>query len=194
MVSMFQYFSNKSNSIIHESSFINNHKAMYEILISSKYQNKKIILIGLSFALLDFSKKYVIDNDDLIVIETGGMKDNGMAIDKATLLDEIKKGFPNSPIHSEYGMTELLSQAYLLGDDGFRLPPWMKVIIRDITDPFAKGLLSQTGGINVIDLANWNTISFIETEDLGRAASNGTFEVLGRIDNSDVRGCNLLIG
>jgi hypothetical protein len=129
-----------------------------------------------------------------MVFETGGMKGRRKEVTRDELHDQLCKAFSVDQIYSEYGMTELLSQAYLRDDKGFLCPPWMKVIVRDITDPFTKGLLSQTGGINVIDLANWNTISFIETEDLGRVSAEGSFEVMGRLDNSDVRGCNLLIG
>lgn len=160
----------------------------------TKQDARKTIVWGVSFALTDLAEQHAPDLSHCMVFETGGMKGRRKELTRNELHNQLTQAFGVQQVYSEYGMTELLSQAYLLGDDGFRLPPWMKVIIRDITDPFAKGLLSQTGGINVIDLANWNTISFIETEDLGRAATNGTFEVLGRIDNSDVRGCNLLIG
>ena len=141
-----------------------------------KKDARRTIVWGVSFALTDLAEQHSPDLSHCLVFETGGMKGRKKELTREELHEQLTKGFGVNVIYSEYGMTELLSQAYLLGGDGFRLPPWMKVIIRDI------------------DLANWNTISFIETEDLGRLYPNGNFEVLGRMDNSDVRGCNLLVG
>ncbi|MEX1001794.1 MAG: acyl transferase [Crocinitomicaceae bacterium] len=174
-----------------ESSFLLND---YERLLSlvERYKgNRKILLIGVSYALLDLSEKYKVDLSDCIVMETGGMKGRRTELTKETLHQELKEGFGLDQIHSEYGMTELLSQAYSKEDQLFFTPPWMKVLIRQHNDPFQM-IEHKSGGINVIDLANIYSCSFIATQDLGKTHSGG-FEVLGRFDHSDIRGCNLLI-
>jgi hypothetical protein len=155
--------------------------------------NRKIVLFGVTFALLELAEHHKADFSDCIVIETGGMKGRRKEITRPELHSILKKALNLPAVYSEYGMTELLSQAYTTGNDRFFCPPWLKILGRDMTDPFQKGLLNETAGINVIDLANWHSIAFIETEDLGKVYSDGSFEVLGRMDNSDVRGCNLLI-
>jgi len=154
--------------------------------------NQKTILIGVTYALLDFSNRYPQNLPNIIIMETGGMKGRGREITKAELYEHLKKNFGVSAIHSEYGMTELLSQAY--GVDGkINCPPWMKVVLRDETDPFSIYKNAGSGAINVIDLANFYSCSFIATEDIGRTNADGTFEILGRMDNSDIRGCSLLV-
>jgi len=154
---------------------------------------RKVLLMGVSFALLDLAEKYSPDLHDVIVMETGGMKGRRKEITRIELHSVLEKAFNVSEIHSEYGMTELMSQAYSKGKGIFNCPPWMKVLIRDPLDPFT--IIEEpetTGGINIIDLANVHSCSFISTGDLGKLHEDGSFEVLGRIDNSDVRGCNLL--
>jgi len=155
--------------------------------------SRKVILWGVSFALLDLVEQYHPDLSHCLVFETGGMKGRRREITRAELHTTLTQGFNVSSVFSEYGMTELLSQAYTRGGAQFTAPPFMKIIGREITDPLTKGLVGETAALNVIDLANWNSIAFIETEDLGRVYPNGSFEVLGRMDNSDVRGCNLLV-
>jgi hypothetical protein len=155
--------------------------------------DRKTIVFGVTFALLDLAETNPSDLSHCLVFETGGMKGRRQEIIRAELHKRLKEGLGVGQIFSEYGMTELFSQAYLMGSDVFSCPPWMKVVGRDITDPFKKGLLHETAGINVIDLGNLHSVAFIETEDLGRVYENGTFEIAGRIDNSDVRGCNLMV-
>jgi phenylacetate-coenzyme A ligase PaaK-like adenylate-forming protein len=155
---------------------------------------RKTVVWGVTFALLDLAEQYGPDLSHCLVFETGGMKGRRREMTREELHDTLRRAFGVELIHSEYGMTELLSQAYSRGSNVFECPPWLKVIGRDVTDPFEKGLIDTTCGLNVIDLANWNTISFIETEDLGKVYGDGSFEVLGRFDNSDLRGCNLLVG
>lgn len=170
--------------------YLNNREDLTKTLHQSKKQDKKILLIGVSFALLDLAETEKPDLNSVIVMETGGMKGRREEITRSELHGILKSAFNVDKIHSEYGMTELLSQAYSKGDGIFECPPWMKVIYRDTYDPFHVGL--KSGGVNVIDLANLYSCSFIETSDLGRAQENG-FEILGRIDNSDIRGCNLMV-
>lgn len=152
---------------------------------------KKIFLFGVSYALLDLAEMDDIDLSNLIVMETGGMKGRRKEMIKKDLHDSLKNGLGCSNIHSEYGMTELLSQAYAKKAGIFETPPWMKILIREFNDPFTYSN-KKTGGINVIDLANLYSCSFIATQDLGRYNEHG-FEVVGRFDNSDIRGCNLMI-
>ena len=157
-----------------------------------KSSSKKIILIGVTFALLELAEKFPSDASNLTIIETGGMKGLRKEIVKQELHSILRKSFPNAEIQSEYGMTELLSQAYAFDGIHFNTPPWMKVIARDTNDPLQTIGHGKTGGLNVIDLANYNSCPFIATQDLCKTHENGTFEVLGRFDQSDVRGCNLL--
>lgn len=174
--------------------YLSNIELLVEQLKALKADAKKTILWGVSFALLDLAEKFKLDLSHCLVLETGGMKGRRKEIIRDELHKVMKNSFHIKNVFSEYGMTELLSQAYTKGDQRFFCPPWMKVIGREIADPFATGLLNETGGINVIDLANWHSVAFIETEDLGRVYGDGSFEVLGRADNSDMRGCNLLLG
>ena len=154
---------------------------------------KKTILWGVSFALLDLAESMEIDLSHCIIMETGGMKGRRKEITRQELHNVLKSRLNATQVYSEYGMTELLSQAYTGGGYSFKCPPWMRVIGRDLLDPLSKGLLRENAGLNVIDLANSASIAFIETEDMGKVFDEVTFEVLGRIDNTDIRGCNLLL-
>ena len=152
----------------------------------------KTLLIGVSFALLDVAEKYNLTLKHATIMETGGMKGRRKEIIRTELHTILKNGFGVENIHSEYGMTELLSQAYSIGDGIFKTPPWMKVLTRNTENPLEIQLNNKTGGLNIIDLANINSCSFIATQDLGKTYTNGSFEVLGRFDHSDIRGCNLM--
>jgi hypothetical protein len=159
----------------------------------SKEENQKILLLGVSFALLDLAEKQAPDLSGVIVIETGGMKGRRKELTRQELHKILIEKFNVHSIDSEYGMTELMSQAYSKGNGIFYCPPWMKVMIRDPQDPLSLySETGKTGGINIVDLANINSCSFISTSDLGRLHDDGGFEVLGRFDNSDIRGCNLM--
>ncbi|MEB8345918.1 acyl transferase [Flavobacteriaceae bacterium KMM 6898] len=153
----------------------------------------KIILIGVSFALLDMVEKHSLQLKHTIVMETGGMKGRRKEMIREELHGILKQGFGVDHIHSEYGMTELLSQGYSNGEGIFNAPPWMNILIRDPEDPMAYLAKGKTGGVNVIDLANIHSCSFIATQDLGKGYPDGSFEILGRFDNSDIRGCNLMV-
>ena len=172
--------------------FLDNYPELIHRLKSKS--DKKTLLIGVSFALLELAEKYPFTfPSGTIIMETGGMKGRRKEMIREELHEELHKSFQLENIHSEYGMTELLSQAYSKGKGIFSTPPWMKIMIRDMNDP--KSLLrnNKTGGINIIDLANIHSCSFIATMDLGRKLSDDEFEVLGRFDNSDIRGCNLMV-
>lgn len=173
--------------------FLYNHQELAERLLQLYHEKQKVILIGVTYALLDFIENYQIQYPELIVMETGGMKGKRKEMVREELHEILCQGFGVQKIHSEYGMTELLSQAYSKGNGIFECPPWMKVMIRDTNDPFQYSTANKTGGINVIDLANIYSCSFIATQDLGRLHEEGRFEVLGRFDHSDIRGCNLLV-
>ncbi len=155
--------------------------------------NVKVLLIGVSFALLDLLEKHKFQLKNTIVMETGGMKGRRKELIREELHQILREGFGVENIHSEYGMTELLSQAYSKGNGIFKCPPWMKILTRDTEDALTVLPEGKSGGINIIDLANVNSCSFIATQDLGKTFLNGTFEVLGRFDNSDIRGCNLMV-
>jgi phenylacetate-coenzyme A ligase PaaK-like adenylate-forming protein len=182
----------KTNSI--ESGFyLNNLDELAKKLVELNEANKKILLIGVSFALLDLVEKYSFNLKNTIVMETGGMKGRRKELIRKELHSTLQKGFGVERIHSEYGMTELLSQAYSKGNGVFKTPPWMKILIRDTEDALTILPKNKNGGINVIDLANYNSCSFIATQDLGKVFEDNTFEVIGRFDNSDIRGCNLMV-
>ena len=174
--------------------FLYNHDELYQTLIELKERKQKTMLIGVTYALLDFIEKHQIEFPDLIVMETGGMKGQRKEMVREELHQTLSNGFGVKNIHSEYGMTELLSQAYSKGDGIFNCPSWMKVLIRDTNDPLTLLANEKIGGINVIDLANIHSCSFIATQDLGRSNVDSSFEILGRFDNSDIRGCNLMVG
>lgn len=155
--------------------------------------DQKTLLIGVTYALLDLSERFSRPLKNTIVMETGGMKGRRKELVREEVHGQLKKAFDLNSIHSEYGMTELLSQAYSKGDGLFKTPPWMRVLIREAEDPFTYMPKGRTGGINVIDLANVHSCSFIATDDLGRINANGAFEVLGRFDSAELRGCNLMM-
>lgn len=156
-------------------------------------RKQKVVLIGVTFALLDFAEGKPMDLSDVIIMETGGMKGRRREMIREEVHDVLKTAFKCQQIHSEYGMTELLSQGYATKDGIFQCPPWVKILLRDTNDPFEVGTHLRNGGINVIDLANIDSCAFIETKDLGVLVDNERFKVLGRYDNADVRGCNLLV-
>ncbi|WP_034919745.1 acyltransferase [Gillisia sp. CAL575] len=173
--------------------YLDNLTELKEKLISLDSNGQKVLLIGVSFALLDLVEDFQFKLKNTIVMETGGMKGRRKEMIREELHSILKNGFGIASIHSEYGMTELLSQAYSLGNGVFDCPPWMKILIRDPEDAQSYLLNNSTGGINVIDLANINSCSFIATQDLGKKSENNAIEIMGRFDNSDIRGCNLLV-
>ncbi|CAM3382142.1 acyl transferase [Zobellia roscoffensis] len=173
--------------------YLNNLDSLRDKLIQLDKNGQKILLIGVSFALLDMVEKHSLQLKNTVIMETGGMKGRRKELIREELHEILKAGFGVPVIHSEYGMTELLSQGYSKGNGIFETPPWMKILIRDTEDPLTYQNHGKTGGINVIDLANIDSCAFIATQDLGKTYENGTFEVLGRFDHSDVRGCNLMV-
>jgi len=172
--------------------YLNEEEKLGSILKYLHQKNEKILLLGVSYALLDLIEKEKFALSGAIIMETGGMKGRRKEMIREELHRHLKKGFGVEQIHSEYGMTELLSQAYSTGNSLFESPPWQKILIRDTEDPFTYLPEGKTGGINIIDLANIYSCSFIATQDLGKITGN-QFEILGRFDQSDIRGCNLLI-
>lgn len=200
------YLENESSSLVYmvdhfikaseneESGFyLNNISELGQKLQYLDKIGKKIILIGVSYALIKLAEEFPMYLSNTIVMETGGMKGKHKELTKKELHSLLSLKLGVKTIHSEYGMTELLSQAYSYGSGKFFSPPWMKILIRDTYDPFCFLENDRSGGINIIDLANVNSCSFIETKDLGKVNQDGSFEILGRFDYSDVRGCNLLV-
>lgn len=173
--------------------YLNNLDELKDTLLQLENEGKKTLLIGVSFALLDLVERYQFNLKNTIIMETGGMKGKRKEIIREELHQLLKSGFGVDQIHSEYGMTELLSQAYSKGNGVFNCPPWMKILTRDTEDALTVFDTKKTGGINVIDLANINSCAFIATQDLGKPLNNDSFEVIGRFDNSDIRGCNLMV-
>ncbi|QJD97523.1 acyl transferase [Mucilaginibacter robiniae] len=173
--------------------YLYNYNDLYQHLQKQQQAGQPTLLIGVTFALLDFVEQHPLNFPELIVMETGGMKGRRKEMIREELHDILCSGFGVPAIHSEYGMTELLSQAYSKGDGIFNCPPWMRVLTRDTNDPITPVGEGKTGGVNIIDLANINSCSFLATQDLGRIYADGSFEILGRFDNSDIRGCNLLV-
>lgn len=181
--------------------FLYNHEDLFKLL--NELKNKKVILFGVSFALLDFldychperSKEPLNSLKNLVVVETGGMKGRKEEMTKDELLKILQNGFKTEKIYSEYSMTELLSQAYSLGENIYECPNWMRVLVRNVEDPLSYETAGKTGAINIIDLANIHSCSFIATQDLGKLLTGDEqkFQVLGRIDHSDIRGCSLLV-
>lgn len=181
----------KESKCIYSGSYLNNTS---EFLESIKYiKERKIFIFGLSWALVDLVEQFRIPLPEAIIMETGGMKGKRKELTKYELHEILKNAFNTESIHSEYSMCELLSQSYSKANGIFYSPPWKKILIRDISDPLNCNEKIQTGGINIIDLANIYTCSFISTQDIGRIYENGSFEVLGRFLDSDIRGCNLLV-
>src|SRR5690606_4515539 len=173
--------------------YLHNYDELTEKLIKLDASGRNVLLIGVTYALLDLVEKHQFQLKNTIIMETGGMKGKRKEIIREELHEILKKGFGVDAIHSEYGMTELLSQAYSLGNGLFQCPNLMHILIRDTEDALSLIGNGKTGGVNVIDLANFNSCSFIATQDLGKKYDNGSFEILGRFDNSDIRGCNLMV-
>lgn len=173
--------------------YLDNILELKNTLVKLDSEGKKVILIGVSFALLDLVEAYTFNLKNTIIMETGGMKGRRKELVRDELHNKLKNGFGVSTIHSEYGMTELLSQAYSKENGIFNCPPWMQVLTRDTEDALTINSYEKAGGINIIDLANINSCAFIATQDLGRKNKNNSFEIIGRFDNSDIRGCNLMV-
>lgn len=173
--------------------FLNEFDSLTERLVRLDSKGQKCLLIGVSFALADFAEKHSLNLKNTIVMETGGMKGRRKEMVREELHSLLCKSFGVDVIHSEYGMTELLSQAYSNGNGIFRCPPWMKLVIRDPYDPFTTLPEGKSGAINIIDLANINSCAFIQTEDLGKINNDSSFEVIGRMNDAQLRGCNLLV-
>jgi phenylacetate-coenzyme A ligase PaaK-like adenylate-forming protein len=173
--------------------YLDNLEELTKILIKLDKSGQKTLLIGVSFALLDLIEKQQFNLKNTIVMETGGMKGRRKELVREELHAILQEGFGVNEIHSEYGMTELLSQGYSQGKGIFKTPPWMRVLTRDTEDALSIQSPGKNGGLNVIDLANYNSCSFIATQDLGKVHKDGTFEIMGRFDSSDIRGCNLMV-
>lgn len=193
LIEMINHLIMKSKSA-HSGFYLHNHTELIDKLNTLRTADRKVILWGVSFALLDLAERFDLDLSHCIIMETGGMKGKRREWIRDELHAYLTQRFHVEAIHSEYGMTELMSQAYSMGSGYYQCPSSMKIIIRNINDPFEVLEVGKTGGINIIDLANFHSCAFIETQDLGSVNKQGFFEVLGRMDNSDVRGCNLLIG
>lgn len=170
--------------------YLNNYQQLLDDMAAD---SKPKLLIGVSYALLDLAEQYAPKLTDTVVMETGGMKGYRQELPKAELHNRLSTAFGVSAIHSEYGMAELLSQAYSLGDGLFTPPAWMRVLIRDINDPFAPLGINRRGAVNIIDLANIHSCAFIATQDVGICYADNTFRIEGRVSSADIRGCNLLV-
>ena len=173
--------------------YMDEYKKLFSILEQLKKEKRKTILFGVTYALLDFIFSFKINFPGLIIMETGGMKGKRKEMVREEVHELLCAGFGVDVVHSEYGMTELLSQAYSCGNGIFKSPAWMRILVRDPYDPLKPAALKTSGGINIIDLANIDSCAFISTQDLGRVYPDHSFEVIGRFDFSDVRGCNLMI-
>lgn len=195
LIAMVDDFIKKTNSD-HSGFYLNELRELIKKVqeLKALQSNKKIIIWGVSFALLDLAENYQVDFSDCIVMETGGMKGRRKEITREELHNILCDGLNVNTIHSEYGMTELLSQSYSMGNGIFKAANSMKVMVREVNDPFdIKFSDKRSGGLNVIDLANIDSCAFIETQDVGLVHDDGSFQVLGRFDNSDIRGCNLMV-
>lgn len=173
--------------------YLDDMDRLYQQLLELEKRGQKTLLLGVSFALLDFVERYSVQLSHTLVMETGGMKGRRKELIRTELHQKLKEGFGVRQIHSEYGMTELLSQAYATEKGIYTAPSWMKVLIREVSDPFTILPPERNGLLNIIDLANWDSCAFIATEDLGVVHKDGRFQVLGRLDRSAVRGCNLMV-
>lgn len=174
--------------------YLYNYEKLLKDIDLWRRDHDRVIILGVTYALLDLAEKYSPDLEGIIVMETGGMKGMRREMVREELHNILNNAFGTTTIHSEYGMTELLSQAYSKGKGMFRCPPWMKILIGDINDPLSVTMVpGSSGSVNIIDLANIWSCSFIATSDLGRIHEEGAFEITGRYDNSDLRGCNLLV-
>lgn len=192
LVYMVDYFIKESKNP-NSGFYLNNYQELSEVLKHNEANGVKTLLIGVSFALLDLAEQFPQPLSNTIIMETGGMKGKRKELTREELHAVLTKAFSVQKIHSEYGMTELLSQGYSKGDGIFYPSPSMRIYIRDVNDPLQLAKNKKSGGINIIDLANINSCSFIATSDLGKLHYDGSFEVLGRYDNSDTRGCNLMV-
>lgn len=193
LIYMVDYFMKRSNSA-YSGFYLNDLDALVKQLELIKNGDRKVLLLGVSFALLELAERRHIDISNCIVMETGGMKGRRKELIREELHGILTQQLTVPVIHSEYGMTELLSQGYSYGNGLFTLPECMKIVLKEVNDPFTPVRDGKTGIVNVIDLANYYSCAFIETQDLGRMHEEGSFEILGRADNSDARGCNLLVG
>ena len=182
----------KTSTDVDSGFFLDDWRSLATVLQKKKQSDQKTLLLGVSFAIMDFSEQYSMDLSDIIIMETGGMKGRRAEIPRSEMHASVSVLFNIEHVHSEYGMTELLSQAYSKGKGVFALPPSMKFMIHDMTDPFNLAKAGKSGVLNIIDLANFSTCSFIETGDLAREISDGEFEILGRLDRAMLRGCNLM--
>ena len=200
------YLERKGSSLVHMANYfislskeeksdfyLYNYAALAEQLQYNQQQQIPTLLLGVSFALWDLAEQFPMNLSDIVIMETGGMKGRRKEITRTELHKIYNLSFQTKKIHSEYGMTELLSQGYSKGDGIFYATPTMKIKIREITDPFTMQKNGKVGGVNIIDLANLDSCSFIATDDLGRLYDDNSFEILGRFDNSDIRGCNLMV-
>jgi hypothetical protein len=183
----------KKSTNLHSGFYNNNFEKLSSVLKAQESNNNNIIIIGVTYALGDFAKNFSCPLKNTIIIETGGTKGKRKELLKEELHIVLQKAFQLKHIHSEYGMTELLSQAYSKENGIFSPPNWMKVLIRDINDPFSILANNKSGGVNIIDLANIDSCSFIATQDLGIKIDDSRFKINGRFSNADIRGCNLLV-
>jgi phenylacetate-coenzyme A ligase PaaK-like adenylate-forming protein len=192
LIYMMEHFIKNSNSSV-SGFYLKDLSGLLERIHSLKGDGRRVIVWGVTFALLELAEQFTADLSHCLIFETGGMKGRRKEITRSEFYDVLRTRLKAREIYSEYGMTELMSQAYTRGDTRFQNPPFLKILGRDLSDPFEKGVINETCGINVVDLANFHSIAFLETEDLGKIYRDGSFEILGRIDNSDVRGCNLMV-
>lgn len=172
--------------------FLDKEEELYQLLLRLEEQKKPTVLFGVTFALLDFAQKYSLNLEHVQIIETGGMKGRKKELARATVHELLQKAFGPQAIYSEYGMAELLSQSYYLADQKFNPPAWKQVLVRDLYDPLSTSINGK-GALNIIDLANMHSCSFLATQDIGTVYHDGRFDVLGRMDASEIRGCNLLL-
>lgn len=193
LVSMVNYFIKQSQSP-YGGFYLDNRKELVNTLKKvKKQQDRKIVLLGVTFGLLDLAEEFSLDLSEVIVMETGGMKGRRKEMVRAEVHKILKDKFYLNQVHSEYGMTELLSQAYSQGEEIFEVPSSMRIFLRDIRDPLTVDNQLKSGGLNIIDLANIHSCAFIATQDIGSLLEKQKFKVLGRFDHSDVRGCNLMV-
>ncbi|MEM7161310.1 MAG: acyl transferase [Bacteroidota bacterium] len=183
----------KNSAHVKSGFYLDDFSALHSVLKDLNARKQKTILLGVTFALLDFAEEFSTPLENIIIMETGGMKGRREELLRQEVHEKLTRAFGTDSIHSEYGMTELLSQAYSLGQGLFQCPPWMRVHTRDLNDPLSRDQRNKTGGINIIDFANLHSCSFIATQDLGRVHDKGYFEIIGRFDESDIRGCNLMV-
>lgn len=191
LVYMMQHLIHQSNHP-HSGFYLYNHEELHDIITELESKNQATLLFGVTYALLDYADKFPQVLNNTLIIETGGMKGRRRELSREEVHDLLKQAFGVSSIYSEYGMTELLSQAYSIGDGIFQTPPWMKLVVRDENDPFQIRTTGK-GVLNIIDLANIHSCSFIASDDIGIVHANATFEVKGRLEHADLRGCSLML-